>query len=223
MPLSYSQERPSAGTYNPGVSELVFNAFVTLFVVVDPLGLAPIFAALTRGNTAKRKKELAIRGTIVGAAILLAFALVGDALLGALGIEIAAFRIAGGALLFLVALDMIFASPKGIRSRTVRQQEEVSYEDDISVFPLAIPLLAGPGAITSVLLYTGGRSPLEVAAVLGVLAVVLALVLVSLLLAPRIMDLFGETGANVFSRVLGVLLAALAVQFVLDGIKDSLA
>lgn len=202
--------------------ELVFNAFVTLVVVVDPLGLAPIFAALTRGNGAKRKREMAIKGTALGAAILLAFALFGNALLGALGIELAAFRIAGGALLFLVALDMIFASPSGMRSRTVRQQEEVSYEEDISVFPLAIPLLAGPGAITSILLYTGGRSPLEIAAVLGVLAIVLLLVLVSLLLAPRIMGLFGETGSNVLSRVLGVLLAALAVQFVLDGLRSSL-
>lgn len=201
--------------------ELVFNAFVTLIVVVDPLGLAPIFAALTRGNSAKRKKEMAIKGTVLGAGILLVFALFGNALLNALGIEIAAFRIAGGALLFLTALDMIFASSSGMRSRTVREQEEESYEDDISVFPLAIPLIAGPGAITSILLYTGDRGPVEIMAVLGVLAVVLLLVLVSLLLAPRIMALFGETGSNVLSRVLGVLLAALAVQFVLDGLRSS--
>jgi multiple antibiotic resistance protein len=204
------------------VLELSFNAFVTLMVVVDPLGLAPIFAALTRGNSPKRKRALAIRGTVIGAGILFLFALVGDVLLQALGIGIPAFRIAGGALLFLLALDMIFARPSGMRSRTVREQEEDSYEEDISVFPLAIPLIAGPGAITTVLLYTGGRSAPEVAAVLGVLAVVLLLTLGSLLLAPRIMDLFGETGANVISRVLGVLLAALAVQFVLDGLKASL-
>ena len=201
--------------------ELAFNAFVTLIVVVDPLGLAPIFAALTRGNSAKSKKEMAIKGTLLGAGILLAFALFGNALLDALGIEIAAFRIAGGALLFLTALDMIFASSSGMRSRTVREQEEVSYEEDISVFPLAIPLIAGPGAITSILLYTGDRGVLEIGAVLGVLMVILLLVLVSLLLAPRIMVLFGETGANVLSRVLGVLLAALAVQFVLDGLRSS--
>lgn len=203
--------------------ELAFNVFVTLLVVVDPLGLAPIFAALTRGNSAQRKKEMAIKGTVLGAGILLIFALFGNALLNALGIEIAAFRIAGGALLFLTALDMIFASSSGMRSRTVREQEEESYEDDISVFPLAIPLIAGPGAITSILLYTGDRGPVEILAVLGVLAMVLLLVLVSLLLAPRIMALFGETGANVLSRVLGVLLAALAVQFVLDGLRSSLS
>ncbi|CAN5722941.1 MarC family protein [soil metagenome] len=201
--------------------ELMFNAFVTLIVVVDPLGLAPIFAALTHGNSPKRKKEMAIKGTALGATILLVFALFGNGLLNALGIEIAAFRIAGGALLFLVSLDMIFASSSGMRSRTVREQEEESYEGDISVFPLAIPLIAGPGAITSILLYTGGRTPLEVVSVLAVLAIVLLLVLVSLLLAPRIMAFFGETGANVLSRVLGVLLAALAVQFVLDGLRTS--
>lgn len=198
--------------------EFVFNSFVTLLVVVDPLGLAPIFAALTQGYSGKRKRETALRGTILGAAILFLFALVGGALLGALGIGIPAFRIAGGLLLFLLSLDMIFARPAGLRSRTVRDQEEDAYEQDVSVFPLAIPLLAGPGAITTVLLYAGGRDAAQLAAFTGVLLAVLLLTLASLLLAPRVMSLFGETGANVLSRVLGVLLAALAVQFVLDGI-----
>ncbi len=204
------------------MSEFVFNSFVTLLVVVDPLGLAPIFAALTRGYPAKRKRETAIRGTMLGTAILLVFALAGDVLLSALGIGIPAFRIAGGVLLFLLSLDMVFASPAGLRSRTVREQEEDDYGQDVSVFPLAIPLLAGPGAITTVLLYTGGRSPAELGIFVGVLLFVLVLALISLLLAPRVMGLFGETGANVLSRVLGVLLAALAVQFVLDGVNSSL-
>src|SRR5215210_1719809 len=156
--------------------ELAFNAFVTLLVVVDPLGLAPIFAALTRGYPEKRKRETAIRGTVLGTGILLIFAFVGDGLLSALGIGLPAFRTAGGILLFLLALDMIFASPAGLRSRTVREQEEISFEHDVSLF-----------------------------------------------LAPRIMRLFRETGANVLTRVLGVLLAALAVQFVFDGIQSSLA
>ena len=202
--------------------EFVFNSLVTLLVVVDPLGLAPIFAALTRGYPDKRKREAAIRGTALGSAILFIFALVGDALLAALGIGIPAFRIAGGILLFLLSLDMVFASPTGLRSRTVREQEEISYEHDVSVFPLAIPLLAGPGAITTVLLYTGERSATELAVFVAVLLAVLLLTLGSLLLAPRIMRLFGETGSNVLTRVLGVLLAALAVQFVLDGIGASL-
>jgi multiple antibiotic resistance protein len=202
------------------VSELVFNSFVTLVVVVDPLGLAPIFAALTRGYSEKRKREAAIRGTVLGGIILVIFALVGDALLGALGIGLAAFRTAGGILLFLLALDMIFARPTGLRSRSVREQEEESYENDISVFPLAIPLLAGPGAITTVLLYTGGRDFAGTMVFMGVVLAVLLLSLGALLLAPRIMRLFGETGANVLSRVLGVLLAALAVQFVFDGLES---
>ena len=191
--------------------EFVFNSLVTLLVVVDPLGVAPIFAALTRGYPEKRKRETALRGTALGAAILLLFALAGDVLLEALGIGIPAFRIAGGILLFLLSLDMIFASPTGLRSRTVREQEEISYEHDVSVFPLAIPLLAGPAALTTVLLYTGERSATELAAFVAVLLVVLLLTLISLLLAPRIMRLFGETGSNLLTRVLGVLLAALAV------------
>lgn len=203
------------------MSELVFNSLVTLLVVVDPLGLAPIFAALTRGYPEKRRRQTAIRGTVLGGIILLVFALAGDVLLGALGIGLPAFRIAGGILLFILALDMIFARPTGLRSRTVREQEEDEYSEDVAVFPLAIPLLAGPGAITTVLLYTGGQDAAGIAAFMAVLLVVLLLTLVCLLLAGRIMRLFGETGANVLSRVLGVLLAALATQFVLDGLQSS--
>jgi multiple antibiotic resistance protein len=202
------------------MTEFVFNSFVTLLVIVDPPGLAPIFAALTRGYSEKRKREAAIRGTIIGGAILIIFAIAGDALLGALGIGLAAFRTAGGILLFLLALDMIFARPTGLRSRSVRDQEEDSYEQDISVFPVAIPLLAGPGAITTVLLYTGGTGAAGTLLFMGVILAVLLLSLGALLLAPRIMRLLGETGANVVSRVLGVLLAALAVQFVFDGLES---
>src|SRR5919112_3325394 len=157
--------------------EFVFNSLVTLLVVVDPLGLAPIFAALTRGYPEKRKREAAIRGTALGVIILFIFALAGDVLLEALGIGIPAFRIAGGILLFLLALDMIFASPTGLRSRTVREQEEISYEHDVSVFPLAIPLLAGLAALTTVLLYTGERSASELALFVAMLLSVLLLTL----------------------------------------------
>src|SRR4029453_14168013 len=123
--------------------EFVFNAFVTLLVVIDPLGMAPIFGALTQGFSEKQKRESAIRGTLLGALILYVFALVGDVLLDALGIGLPAFRIAGGLLLFLLSLDMVFARPSGMRATSVREQEEDSYQQDISVFPLAIPLLAG--------------------------------------------------------------------------------
>ncbi len=203
------------------MTEFAFNSFVALLVVVDPPGMAPIFAALTRGYPQKRKRETAIRATVLGATILLVFALVGTALLEALGIGLPAFRIAGGVLLFLLALDMIFASSTGLRSKTVREQEEESCQQDVSVFPLAIPLLAGPGSITTVLLYTGERSATELAVFVAVLLSVVLLTLASLLLAPLIVGLLGETGANVLSRVLGVLLAALGVQFILDGIQAS--
>ena len=201
--------------------EYVFNAFVTLLVVIDPLGLAPIFGALTQGFSEKQKRESAIKGTLLGALILFAFALAGDVLLEALGIGLPAFRIAGGLLLFLLSLDMVFARPSGMRATTVREQEEEEYQQDISVFLLAIPLLAG--GITTVLLFTGGSSAGQVALFMVVLLVVLLLTLGSLLLAPRVMRLLGETGANVLSRVLGVLLTALAVQFVIDGLQSSLA
>jgi multiple antibiotic resistance protein len=218
-----ANQRFSAPPIIQTVSELVFNAFVTLLVVLDPLGMAPIFVGLTRGRTDAYRREAAIRGTALGTAILFVFALVGQELLDALGIGFSAFRIAGGALLFLLSLDMVFARPLGMR-RAVREGEEAQEEeDDISVFPLAIPLIAGPGALTTILLYTDNGDLLEVTAVMGVLLVVLLLVLFSLLLAPRVMSVFGQTGANVLSRVLGVLLAALAVQFVLDGITQSFA
>ncbi len=212
-------------TYNLAVSEFVFNAFVTLLVVVDPLGLAPIFVGLTRGRSAGYARDAAIRGTMLGAAILFLFAFVGQTLLGALGIGFPAFRIAGGALLFILSLDMIFGRPSGVRRATEGGEEiaDEGGEDDVSVFPLAVPLIAGPGSLTTVLLYAGGGGPLEVTAFLGVLLLVLLMTLTSLLLAPRVMKVFGETGANVLACVLGVLLAALAVQFALDGIKQSFA
>ena len=203
------------------VSELVFNAFVTLLVVVDPLGLAPLFVGLTRGRSAAYMRDAAIRGTMLGAAILFLFAFVGRTLLDALGIGFPAFRIAGGALLFLLSLDMIFGRPSSVRRTAEEGEEAAEGDDDISVFPLAVPLIAGPGSLTTVLLYTGGGGTLEVAVFLGVLLAVLLMTLTSLLLAPRVMKAFGETGTNVLARVLGVLLAALAVQFALDGIKQS--
>ena len=203
--------------------ELIFNSFVTLLVVIDPLGLAPLFVGLTHGRSEAYKREAAIRGTVLATVILFFFAFVGQELLDALGIGVPAFRVAGGALLFLLSLDMVFARPSGVRRVTAPEQEEANEakEEDISVFPLAIPLIAGPGSLTTVLLYTGNGGVLVIAAVLVVLSVVLLLVLASLLLASRIMRVLGETGANVFSRVLGVLLAALAVQFVLDGVQQS--
>ena len=200
------------------VFEQLFNMFLALLVVVDPMGLAPVFAGLTGGYSDAEKRQIALRAVGIGSATLLVFALVGNALLEALGIGLPAFRIAGGVLLFLTALDMIFARPSGVRTKTVSGSKPANDGHDIAVFPLAIPLIAGPGAITTILLYTGDKSFVGMLPILGVLFCVLALVLVALLFTTRIMRVFGETGANVLARVLGVLLAALAVQFIVDGL-----
>ena len=202
------------------------TVFVTFLVVIDPIGVAPIFSALTRGGSDRYRQRMAFKGTFIATLILLFFAFTGDALLRFLGISLAAFRVSGGVLLFLLAIDMVFARPSGLRSATVREQEEAQYKDDISVFPLAFPLLAGPGTLTTILLTTSSISsaehPLLFLAVLGVLLAVLLLTLLTLLLAPPLMKLLGETGANVIDRLLGVILAALAVQFMFEGLRAGL-
>jgi len=206
------------------MSDLFLDSLIIMLVVVDPIGLTPIFAALTHGESAAARRKMAVRGTLIAAVILVVFALAGDRLLRLLGIGMPAFQIAGGVLLFLLAVDMVFARHSGLRSTTEREQKEAEAKKDISVFPLAIPLIAGPGALTTVLLMVGeqGDDPAVLVAVLAVLLVVLTITLVALLLSERIMAFLGETGANVVSRVLGVILAALAVQFVLDGWATSL-
>lgn len=203
---------------------MFIDSFIIFFVVIDPVGLAPIFATITQGGSARYRRTMAMRGTAVAAGVLFVFAIVGDGLLRALAITVPAFQIAGGILLFLLAIDMVFARQTGIRSTTERERQEIESKKDISVFPLAVPLIAGPGALTTVLLTVGdrGEDPAVIAALLGVLALVLLITLLSLLFAGRIMKLMGETGANVVGRVFGIILAALAVQFVLDGIAAGL-
>lgn len=200
--------------------EQLINMFIVLFVVVDPIGLAPIFGALTRGGSDAYRRRMALKAVGLATAILLVFVVSGDVLLKALGITVPAFKIAGGLLLFLLAIDMVFARQSGLRSTTVREQEEARFKEDISVFPLAFPLIAGPGALTTILLILGDvrGNPWMFSGMLGVLLLVLGLTLLALLLAGRIMKLLGETGANVIDRLFGVILAALAVQFVLDGV-----
>ena len=204
--------------------ELLFDTFIILFVVVDPIGLAPMFAALTRDDTPRQRRRLALRGVLIAGGILVTFVIVGDALLRALGIGVPAFQIAGGVLLFLLAVDMLFARHSGLRSTTEREQREAEHRKDISVFPLAIPLIAGPGALTTVLLMVSeqGDNPAVIGAMLVVVILVLAIALGSLLLSGRLLRLIGETGANVISRVLGVVLAALAAQYILDGLQAGL-
>jgi len=197
---------------------------VVLFVVVDPVGNAPIFAGLTRGQSDAERWRTAVKGVTLAAAILLAFFVVGNGLLSALGIGIPAFRIAGGMLLFLVALDMVFAHHSGLRGATASERAEAHEREDISIFPLAFPLIAGPGAITTVLLMASDSSDLTGQGIrLGVILVVLLITLGSLLLTARIVKVLGETGANVIDRLLGLILAAIAVQFVVDGIREAFA
>jgi len=202
------------------MTQLFLDSLVILFVVVDPIGLAPMFGALTHGGTPAYRRRMAVRGTVIAAVILVTFVFIGADLLRALGITLPAFQIAGGALLFLLAVDMVFARQSGLRSTTEREQREAAHKQDISVFPLAFPLIAGPGALTTVLLMSSRHagSPQVVGVVLAVVLVVLSVTLIALLAADRIMRIMGETGANVVSRLLGVILAALAVQYVVDGI-----
>jgi multiple antibiotic resistance protein len=197
--------------------------FVLLFTVIDPIGVAAAFLALSAGADGAAQRAMAIRGVALSAGILTAFGIGGEALLRAMGIGIPAFRIAGGLLLLLLSIDMILAFRSGIRSTTRDEELEAAGKTDLSVFPLAFPLIAGPGALTTVLLMaSSGQGMLSLASAFGALALVLALTLAALLFAPRILNLLGETGINVVSRLLGVILTALAVQYILDGLRQSL-
>jgi multiple antibiotic resistance protein len=195
------------------------SAIVTLFVVVDPVGVAVASGGMMHGLSAELRHSIAWRGVVIAGAILILFAFGGEWLLRALGITLPALRIAGGALLFLLSVDMVFARPSGIRNPTEPEQAEASHRNDIAVFPLAFPLLAGPGALTSVvLLMARAEGTAAIGVVIGALILVLALALATLRFADWVTRLLGVTGANVVGRVSGVILAALAAQFILDGL-----
>jgi multiple antibiotic resistance protein len=202
--------------------ELFVSSFITFFVVIDPPGCAPIFAGLTAGAGAAHRRAMAVRAVLVAAAILLGFALFGEALLRALGISLNAFRIAGGIMLFLIALEMVF------EKRTERREDRAEKMrpdelTDISVFPMAMPMIAGPGSIASVMLLMSQNNGLQRSAVvLAAMFAILGIMLLSLLAAGPLMRLVGAKIEAVISRLLGVLLAALAAQFVIDGIRASL-
>ena len=198
------------------------TAFAALFVVIDPIGLTPIFVALTQGMSATRRRALAVRACVISFALLLVFALFGEAVLEFIGISMPAFRVAGGILLFLTALDMLFERrQKRRRDQADEDDDEEDDDEDPSVFPLAIPLIAGPGAIATIILLVGqSEGPLGFVATMGVLLAVLALVLVLFLGAGLLERLLGRVGINVVTRLLGMLLAALSVQFVLDGLRS---
>jgi len=203
------------------MTELFFSALITLFVVIDPPGCAPIYAGLTKGASQAQRTAMALRASVIAALILLFFALLGERLLSALHIELDAFRIAGGLMLFFIAFEMVFE--KRTQRREERAEKVAATEvEDVSVFPMAMPMLAGPGAIAAVmLLMNEADTTAETLVVLGALGSVLIITALALVAAGPLMKLFGDRVEAVVTRLLGVLLAALAAQYVIDGLKGS--
>ncbi|WP_347266126.1 MarC family protein [Paracoccus sp. (in: a-proteobacteria)] len=196
-------------------STQIISAFVTFFVVIDPIGLAPLFIALTRDMTPQRRRRIGHRALFIAAVLLTLFGLAGESILVGIGISLPAFRISGGVLLFLTALDMLF------ERRTSRREGQTSDEDP-SVFPLATPLLAGPGALATMILLVGqNESPVHTLMIHLVMLAVLAIVALLFAVAGPIAHVLGRTGTMVVTRLFGMLLAALSVQFIIDGLKGS--
>jgi len=201
---------------------LFVSAFITLFVVIDPPGCAPIFAGLTSGATPAQARAMAIRACLIAGVILLLFATFGESLLGALHIELDSFRIAGGLMLFLIALDMVFEKRTQRREQRAEQVRATPEVEDVSVFPMAMPMIAGPGAIASVMLLEGGAKGGQGSLiVLAALLSVMVLTVLALLAARPLMKMVGAGVEAVVTRLLGVLLAALAAQYVIDGLRSS--
>ncbi len=196
--------------------------FLVFLVVVEPVSLLPLFVVLTKGVSEGQRRHMARRAVVISGVILTVFAIAGGPFLKVMNISLDSFRIFGGLLLFLIALEMVFAHGPGTRTSSKEQQESAE-RDDISVFPLAFPFIAGPGALATILLAFGAAAgrPLLFAALLGIVYGVLAITLGILCLAAPAMRILGVTGTNVISRLFGVLLGALAVQFVVDGLRGS--
>jgi len=210
---------------SPDLLGLFVSAFVTLFVVIDPPGCAPIFAGLTSGANPVQARAMAVRACFIAGCILFVFALFGEKLLSALHIELNSFRIAGGVMLFLIALEMVFEKRTQRRNERAQQvrtrHDETPQIEDISVFPMAMPMLAGPGSIaTTMLLMSRAQGTEATLVILAALGAVLVLSLLALIAAIPLMRLVGEQVEAVVSRLLGVLLAALAAQYVIDGIRE---
>lgn len=201
--------------------DALVNAFVTITVMYDPPGLAAIFLGLTVGMTRAQRIQVALRGTATATVILIVFALTGEALLSLLGISLGAFRIAGGVLLFWISFEMIFEKRAERREKSAERAITHDHIANIAVFPLAIPLIAGPGAISATILLAGALpGPVARASLIGVIVFASALLFLTLVVSDRLDKFLGETGRMILTRLLGVVLAALAVQFVVDGIKQ---
>ena len=204
--------------------ELFLSAFVALFVVIDPPGCAPIYAGLTSGASHVQARAMALRACFIATLILLVFAVFGEDLLGALHIELDSFRIAGGIMLFLIALDMVFEKRTQRREERAEKIKATPEIEDVSVFPMAMPMIAGPGSIATIMLLTSrARGTEETLIVLSALGAVMLLTLAALITAGPLMKLLGARVEAVITRLLGVLLAALAAQYVIDGLKATLA
>ncbi len=203
--------------------ETAFVAFATFFATIGPFNVPIVFASLTGDLTPRARTAAAVKGTVIATAILLAFAVSGDMILNLFGITLPALRIAGGILLLLISIDMVFARSSGAVSTTPDENEEAIEKADISVFPLATPLLAGPGAMGAVVLLMADVSgdTLQSFIVVGALLTVMAMALISMLLTSQLQRLLGRTGVHVISRIFGVILSALAVQFMVDGLAGS--
>jgi multiple antibiotic resistance protein len=198
----------------------LLNAFTTLLVTTDPPGLAPIFLALTAGMNRAERWQTAIRGTLIAFGILAVFAVTGAGVLSVLGISLPAFRIAGGFLLFFIAFEMIFEKRQERKEKATKTAITKDHIQNLAVFPLAIPLISGPGSISATILLAGNfQSPLERIQLIVVIVVVFALIFAALVIADRIDRILGQTGRAILTRLLGVLLSALAVQFVIDGMR----
>jgi len=204
--------------------ELFLSAFAVLFVIIDPPGCAPIFATLTHGTSRKHQNIMAFKSVIVAAVILFGFAYAGEFIFAKLGISLDALRIAGGIMLFIIGLNMVFEKRTEKREdRAEEALETIEDPEDISVFPMGIPMIAGPGTMASLLILMAPTSNWhQELAIMAALTAVLLITLLSFLIAGPLMKLMGKTFTNVLTRVLGVLLATLAAQFVLDGIKGAL-
>lgn len=201
------------------LQDALLNAFVTFFVTIDPPGLMGIFLALTTGMTSKQRRQTALRGTLIGIIILLGFMLVGGIILETLGISMSAFRIAGGLLLFYIAFEMVFEMRAERKEEAAEKIISHSELQSMAVFPLAIPLIAGPGAISAAILLADDFSwPTDRLALMGVLIAVGLIVYLALLLADRVSRFISETVQIIMTRLLGIILAALSVQFVIDGV-----
>ena len=207
----------------PG-ADAILNAFVTLLVIVDPVGLAAIFLALTDGMNAAERRQVATRSTIIGFAILTLFALAGATILSVLGITLPAFRVAGGLLLFYIAFEMVFERRQERHEKSTQRAITKDMIRNIAVFPLSIPLIAGPGAISATILLSDELAgPAAKTALIGIILAVLVLTWIVFLLSGPVNRLLGETGRSILTRLLGVILAALSVQFVADGVRALVA